>query len=868
MNHDDVLAERWSPLGRIPLGGVPGSASWHRARTKHSGESVVLFVASGESALDVADAARRAALVEDAHLFPIRDITALQAEDGQDVTVVEYPMPSAPSLTSVLKRAPLRPETARALLGAVATGIEAGRRRGVRHRHLDSNRVFADLESGEVTILGLGVETAADGPSRTAAGLSSHEESAAAAHEDVTAIMAMLYKALTGSAPHRGADGRTPLASAVSPRDVPGDLDRLCDAVLNGSDDSAPSTSRELLEALGPFQSIPVTLEAYDAYEHDLEERERREREEREREEREATEPAAQLESSELPAQDDESNATTLPGEETQPGGAARTSAAAGIAGATVAASAVGTAEEVPAAEEATETAPEGGAAEASGTPADHDSAGQARNEREAQQLIDDLHLDRPRDGAAFPGSMSIAPAGAVAGGVAAAAAARGADNAADDGDDPADRSSAQPEDETHTASDQRSFATSGTSEQTGTPEDRTSAPQERTSWGDAINQEPPRSRAFTVRPSGGGADAPAAHGTDAAADAAALSEADALPESDAPSESDALSESDAPSGSDAASVSEEDGDADKSTVLSTPTETVRVRNGRQALFDDDQGSGPIIVPGRDRSITEGPEAAPAPDRSHLLRDVVSVATASSAGGSYASYGHHEPEERSRQAQWIIVGGVLAVILFLVLAVVIVTSGLRDRGEGPSAQERSAATPPAASPTAEAPSSPAETSQEPIVEPTLAGAEAFAVGGDVDHPEMQDLAVDGDPETGWTTQRYNTAQFGRLRENVGLTVRTEEPASIGSVTVATANTEGGMIELRALGEDGQPTGEPLASAPIASEVELTPEEPLQEADGFALVVTELPPNPDGEGFRVEITEVSAAAPAQNGEAQG
>ena len=39
-----------------------------------------------------------------------------------------------------------------------------------------------------------------------------------------------------------------------------------------------------------------------------------------------------------------------------------------------------------------------------------------------------------------------------------------------------------------------------------------------------------------------------------------------------------------------------------------------------------------------------------------------------------------------------------------------------------------------------------------------------------EHPEQARLAVDGDTATAWTTDHYNSADFGRLKEGVGLWV--------------------------------------------------------------------------------------------------
>ncbi|MDN5899688.1 MAG: hypothetical protein L0H74_06420, partial [Brachybacterium sp.] len=263
----DALRSRWTLEGRIPLSGVADGAVWHRARSISTGEDVVLFVVQGEAALEAADAVRRAYLVEDPHLLTVKDIVVLddprdtataqptsESADGP-TTVVEYTLPPAPPLAALLAQGPLHPETARAIIGEAATGLEAARRRGVRHQLLDSNRVFVDTRSGEVVLLGIGVEAAAH------PGLDRSRE--VASFQDTAALVALLYRALTGRSPRHDATGTVPPPSTVVDTAIPEDLDLLCDLVLNESADEIPETTRELIEALQPWQSIPVTLEAY-----------------------------------------------------------------------------------------------------------------------------------------------------------------------------------------------------------------------------------------------------------------------------------------------------------------------------------------------------------------------------------------------------------------------------------------------------------------------------------------------------------------------------------------------------------------------------------------------------------------------------
>ena len=278
----DALRSRWTLEGKIPLARVADGAAWHRARSRVTGQALALFVVQNEASLEAADAVRRAFLIEDPRLVPVLDIHVFGdpretvddpqavpsagdasrdagAEAPSPMTVVEYPLPTVPPLAAMLSSGPLHPETARSIIGEAATGLEVARRRGVRHQFLDSNRVFVDTASGEVSVLGLGVEAASHpGWDRSRP---------VASFQDAAALAALLFRALTGRAPRPGADGRVPLASQLAPGPVPEDLDLLCDLVLNADfhgDEDVPETTRAVIEALDPWQSIPVTLEAYE----------------------------------------------------------------------------------------------------------------------------------------------------------------------------------------------------------------------------------------------------------------------------------------------------------------------------------------------------------------------------------------------------------------------------------------------------------------------------------------------------------------------------------------------------------------------------------------------------------------------------
>ena len=57
-------------------------------------------------------------------------------------------------------------------------------------------------------------------------------------------------------------------------------------------------------------------------------------------------------------------------------------------------------------------------------------------------------------------------------------------------------------------------------------------------------------------------------------------------------------------------------------------------------------------------------------------------------------------------------------------------------------------------------------------------------GGDGEHPEEAGLAIDGDPETAWTTEDYETADYNG-KSGVGLYVETAKPVAPAAVEITT-----------------------------------------------------------------------------------
>ena len=90
------------------------------------------------------DAARRAALVEDARLPRVLDIGV---EDGLQWLITQHD-PRARTLLELVETAPLPPAEARRLVGEAAQALEGARRHGVHHEALDPELLLRDADSG------------------------------------------------------------------------------------------------------------------------------------------------------------------------------------------------------------------------------------------------------------------------------------------------------------------------------------------------------------------------------------------------------------------------------------------------------------------------------------------------------------------------------------------------------------------------------------------------------------------------------------------------------------------------------------------------------------------------------------------------
>jgi hypothetical protein len=199
-------------------------------------------------AADVADAARRAALIDDVRLVRVLDV----GNDGEVGFVVsEYV--DGDSLATLVERSPLSPPAVRRIIGEVAQGLDGAAGRGLHHLRLTPRSVIV-CKDGTVKISGTAVEAAA-------AGLEP-DHAATAGRVDTVALVALLYSGLTGRWPMGDAgfppaprgEGGGPVPPADLVPGVPNDLDTLCVVTL-GSVDDGPRSPAELVRELAPWPS-------------------------------------------------------------------------------------------------------------------------------------------------------------------------------------------------------------------------------------------------------------------------------------------------------------------------------------------------------------------------------------------------------------------------------------------------------------------------------------------------------------------------------------------------------------------------------------------------------------------------------------
>ena len=765
--------------GRVPSSATEG-ASWHRG-VYDNGEPILVFLVRGEYAADVLDAARRVSLVTIPGLESVRDV--FDSQDGEaKATAVLYTDPGIPTLADLTREGALRAETARTIAGRVTTILHEARSKGIRHHHLDEDRVFVDLEHDQVTILGAGVEDAGD------EGIL-HLTEPFTLSPDVRAVGRILYVGLTGRSPEFFGSDASYDPSATSPRTVPSDLAALTAALLTPltpstpADGPRPLSIEDVRSELSPWQSLPVTLEAYDPEQHAG-----------------APVPLAERENSETPAED--SGAAGDAGVAGATGAAAGTVASLAAAGPVVA-----------------------GPFERQEHQAEAEQAKTEQSEASADAPEDNIENDAPAEND-VQARQSATP------------------ETAPNDDDDLDITSSENSIGAEESESRDEAPLTGRVETAGKPVAEVEKP-----WSEVIDapQAPPAASTFPGHIETGARQASAPSAEEPTAPVAPPAPSTPAPIPVAGRE-ESLAE--------APSTPNTDDDPHGTSGRPIVVPPSAVQHPAPRVRENSPGAGVVIpVQGRDASAldTDAPEAQ---DTQHTsaFRDVVGIALGSDSAEETSSASGNTVS-RSTTARIILVAALLAVILGLVWAVTSVTSvGRHDRdvATSPTTQASEKKTPEKTEEPTEEPS------KEPTEEPKpLAPLNQVSVvyppdPAKADNPENAGRMFDGDPGSVWKTQRYASAEYGRLREGMGIKLDLGD-GEVKNVRVTPGAQQGGTIELRTVTEDGQ-LGDVIAAGDITpgQDLTLTPEKPV---DARSLVLWA--PNlgaVDG-GFRLEIAEV-------------
>ena len=182
-----VLVNRYSLLEPFTTD-VGAVHAWHA--TDHGLErQVSVQFLTGPNAAAGAEAARRAALVSDSRLTKIIDVGETEVGGNHYHYVVTEPY-LGPTLTELVDHMPLDSASARAVIGELATGLDAADRRGLHHVALRPDAVR--IHNGRVVLTGLGVDADLGVPNPN---LDSGEQSE---RHDVRGLAALAYFTLTG----------------------------------------------------------------------------------------------------------------------------------------------------------------------------------------------------------------------------------------------------------------------------------------------------------------------------------------------------------------------------------------------------------------------------------------------------------------------------------------------------------------------------------------------------------------------------------------------------------------------------------------------------------------------------------------------
>ncbi len=145
----------------------------------------------------------------------------------------------------------------------------------------------------------------------------------------------------------------------------------------------------------------------------------------------------------------------------------------------------------------------------------------------------------------------------------------------------------------------------------------------------------------------------------------------------------------------------------------------------------------------------------------------------------------------------------------------------------------------------------------------LVGSQDFdPEGDDAEHPEVVKQAIDGDPDTPWTTETYTTGPGldASGKSGVGLILSAAEPVAAREMTIS-SSTGGWSAKIYGASEGPPDTlagwGSPIGKVSDPATTEVVTLDATSESEFFLIWITDLADSEDG--FVVEIGEVELTA---------
>ena len=181
-------------------------------------------------------------------------------------------------------------------------------------------------------------------------------------------------------------------------------------------------------------------------------------------------------------------------------------------------------------------------------------------------------------------------------------------------------------------------------------------------------------------------------------------------------------------------------------------------------------------------------------------------------GADFGGQGRVDEETRARRRKGLLaglaVGGAIIVVALLVLAWAL-KGVFGDVGNGTINAPAIGANVPGSGSSQAAPAK--------FVKPLK--ATVFSPGGGADNPDKANLAIDGDPSTGWPTDTYHDAvPFPNFKNGVGLLLELPRPTVLSAVNVNLSST-GTEIQIR--------SSQSATPSALSDTTEMTPPTPVQ-----------------------------------------